>query len=266
MIRIPEWLTACFEHREIIVQLTKRDLVAQYKSSRLGMMWAVIEPFSFMLLIAIVLDVGLQAGSHLNVPFVAFLLSGMSVYLVAAGVLEKGARLIIQYAFLLNKVNFRVSLLPLVAILSNTINHFLTLLPVVIILLYFKIFPNWFWFQTLYYLVCLLILLLGCTWFVSALCVIAPDFVNVVGIFTRFLLYLSPVFWDISVFPEWSHLIIMSNPFYYIIAGYRDSLLFHVGFWHHPWLTLYFWLFTGAMLVVGALVFRKFKPVFSDYV
>lgn len=30
----------------------------------------------------------------------------------------------------------------------------------------------------------------------------------------------------------------------YVVQGYRDSLIDHVGFWQHPALTLYFWAFT----------------------
>jgi teichoic acid transport system permease protein len=54
------------------------------------------------------------------------------------------------------------------------------------------------------------------------------------------------------------------NPFYYIVAGYRDSML--TGNWliERPTLGLYFWSVTIVLMLIGLKVFKKLRPHFSD--
>ena len=54
------------------------------------------------------------------------------------------------------------------------------------------------------------------------------------------------------------------NPFYYIVAGYRDSILTGNWFWERPTLTVYFWGVTFILMFLGLKVFRKLRPHFSD--
>lgn len=54
------------------------------------------------------------------------------------------------------------------------------------------------------------------------------------------------------------------NPMYYIVQGYRDTLINGVWFWQRPELTLYFWIFTVGVFVLGRVVFKRLKPHFAD--
>ena len=51
---------------------------------------------------------------------------------------------------------------------------------------------------------------------------------------------------------------------YYIVSGYRDSLIDKVWFWQKPLLTLYFWAFTVIIFLVGRRVFTKLRVHFAD--
>ena len=54
------------------------------------------------------------------------------------------------------------------------------------------------------------------------------------------------------------------NPMYYIVQGYRDTMINGVCFWERPWLTIYFWVFTVVVFVLGRAVFKRLKPHFAD--
>ena len=58
--------------------------------------------------------------------------------------------------------------------------------------------------------------------------------------------------------------IIKFNPVYYIVTGYRDSMIAGNFFWERPTLTLYFWGVTIVLLLIGLKVFKKLRPHFSD--
>ncbi|MEG2700582.1 MAG: ABC transporter permease, partial [Hungatella sp.] len=52
--------------------------------------------------------------------------------------------------------------------------------------------------------------------------------------------------------------------FYYIAAGYRDSMITGNWFFERPTMTIYFWAVTLIMLIIGLKVFKKMRPHFSD--
>ena len=65
-----------------------------------------------------------------------------------------------------------------------------------------------------------------------------------VSIIIQFGFWLTPVFWNIKMIPEAYRWVIKLNPIYYIVNGYRDSFVYKIPFWEHPYETLYFWGFT----------------------
>jgi ABC-type polysaccharide/polyol phosphate export permease len=56
------------------------------------------------------------------------------------------------------------------------------------------------------------------------------------------------------------------NPLYYIVRGYRDSLLYNVPFWKNPVDTIYFWGIALIFFVIGVLVFKRLRPYFAEMV
>lgn len=51
---------------------------------------------------------------------------------------------------------------------------------------------------------------------------------------------------------------------FYVVQGYRDAFFGEQWFWEKPLLTIYFWVVTLILLVVGSIVFKRLKPHFSD--
>ena len=58
--------------------------------------------------------------------------------------------------------------------------------------------------------------------------------------------------------------ILKINPVFYIVTGFRDSMLAGNWFWQRPTLTVYYWAVTILVLILGLRVFRKLRPHFSD--
>ncbi len=81
----------------------------------------------------------------------------------------------------------------------------------------------------------------------------------------QLLFWLTPIFWNVALIHNFKvQCIIKANPFYYIINGFRDSLIYNVSFWQRPWLMLYFWLMTIFIIWIGNIVFNKLRPHFAD--
>jgi len=253
-----------YQNKYLLYELTKRDFRQKYAANIMGLAWAILDPLAMMLIFWLIFGLGFRGGRKMDVPFVTYLISGLSAYMYFQGTLSQATGSIKSYSFLLKKVNFRVSILPLVKILSELFLHLIVIMIAVVIILFNGILPTVYWIQIFYYIFCTSVLLLGLSWFTSSVNLFFPDISNIVNIVLRFFFYLTPVFWDPSIFPKKYLMILALNPMYYIVLGYRDSLLYGRPFWHQWQMTLYFWCFTLIALIVGIVVFSRLKPHFAD--
>jgi ABC-type polysaccharide/polyol phosphate export permease len=80
----------------------------------------------------------------------------------------------------------------------------------------------------------------------------------------RVLFFFTPIFWDPKGIPNKFLIFFRFNPLYYIVDGYRDSFLFGVPFWIHRQNTIYFWIITAFLFVMGVFVFKRLRPHFAD--
>ena len=67
-----------------------------------------------------------------------------------------------------------------------------------------------------------------------------------------------------KMIPEKYHFILSYNPVFYLVEGYRDSLIYQVWFWERGALTLQFWIMAGIIFWGGAVAFRRLRPHFAD--
>jgi ABC-type polysaccharide/polyol phosphate export permease len=110
----------------------------------------------------------------------------------------------------------------------------------------------------------MLVLALGLGWAVASLTVFFRDMKHVVEITLQIGFWATPIFWNIQIMPSWIQNILKLNPMYYIVKGYRESFIYFSPFWDHPYQTLYFWVVTIILFVIGAMIFKKLKPQFAD--
>ena len=128
--------------------------------------------------------------------------------------------------------------------------------------------PHFIWIQVVYYSFAASMLALGIGFFTSAVNVFFKDMAQIVSICLQFGMWLTPIMYSEQLFLEkgltMAPTILKLNPFYYIAAGYRDSMLTGDWFYMRPTLTVYFWGVTIVMMLVGLKVFKKLRPHFSD--
>jgi len=264
--QIQRFVLMVFRKRGALYELAKRDFLAQYKSSYLGIVWAYIQPLTFILLLALVFTFGLRANPAGKVPFVVYLISGMIAWQFFSGTLISLTNIIRAHSFLVKKGNLNLAILHIAKICSATVTHLVLVVVSLIICWLYGLPPSLYSLQVFYYLGALFFLLLGMGWISSSTSVFAEDVSHVVAILTQFGFWFTPVFWNISMVPQRYQWIIKLNPVYYIVAGYRDSLIYRIPFWSKPLEMLYFWFLTGLILFVGITVFRKLKPHFGEVV
>jgi teichoic acid transport system permease protein len=107
----------------------------------------------------------------------------------------------------------------------------------------------------------------GLVYATSAVNVFFRDMKEVVSILLQIGIWVTPIMWNIetmTAIPVWAVTLLKLNPMYYVVSGYRDALINHIGFWEHPGLTAYFWIVTALTLWIGTAVFKRLRPHFAD--
>lgn len=92
------------------------------------------------------------------------------------------------------------------------------------------------------------------------------DLTQIISIFLQVGVWLTPIMWDINMLSShpWLIKLFKLNPMYYVVTGYRDSMLGHVGIWNHASWTIYFWVVTILLFGLGSVIFKRLKPHFAD--
>ena len=255
-----------FKKRHAIYELAKRDFQAQYKGSYLGIFWTYIQPFLFIMLIWTVLTYGFKMQSVESKSHTLWLIFGMVPWLFFAEVFSSVSSVIQQYSFLIKKVDFSLGILPIVKILSALITHFVFVFVTLIIGILSGVYPSLFALQIIYYSFAASMLLLGLGWFTSSASLFIKDINNIVTLLIQFGFWLTPIFWNIEMVPVKYHWIVKLNPVYYIVNGYRDSLLLNIPFWQKLYEFFYFWFVVTVILLTGAIVFRRLRPHFAEVI
>ncbi len=260
-----DFLRQIYLNRFVIIELTKRDFKSKYVSNLFGLSWAILEPLAMMVVLWFIFTF-VRPGKSTTFPFPLFLISGLIAYDFFNKTLNSATRGIANYGFLINKVNFRSAIIPLVKISSEVILHLIILVIVCIILVLNGIPVTFYWLQVFYYLFAMIFLLTGITWFTSSISLFFPDINYIITIVMRVLFFFTPVFWEAKNIPARLLIFFRMNPLYYLVDGYRDSFLYQVPFWDHGIDTIYFWCMAFIFFLIGVVVFKRLRPYFAEMV
>lgn len=264
LVAFLRFLVHLYESRSLILQLTFRDFRIRYLGSYLGLLWAVIQPTFTILIFWFVFEVGFKSAPVDNFPFILWLVCGMIPWFYIAEALATGTNSIFESSYLVKKVVFRVSTLPMVKLLSAAMIHTFFLIVIFLLFLVYGVYPSVYNLQVFYYTFAATVLLLGTVWLTSSLVVFLKDVNHFITMVLQFGFWLTPIFWSLDMIPAKYQIFLKLNPVFYIIQGYRDSFINFIWFWEHPLYTLYYWLVTFIVFVVGALVFTRLRPHFAD--
>jgi len=258
------FLKAIFQNRALLWSLTKNDFKQKYLGNILGIAWAFLQPTATVLIFWFVFQVGFKSQPVDDFPFILWLLAGMFPWFFFAEGLSSGTNSIISNSFLVKKVVFRISLLPIISLLSALAIHIFFIFFMFAMFIYYGYTPQWHWLQILYYLFATTVLLLGLSWITSSIVVFFKDIGQLVAMVIQFGFWLTPIFWNMNMVPEKYHWIIELNPIVYIVEGYRNSMIYHTWFWEDINMTFYFWAVTITIFILGGLSFKKLRPHFAD--
>jgi len=259
-----EYTRELLRSRQVIMDLTRREFRSRYLGSAFGLLWAFVHPTVMLLIYSIVFPI-LGAGPVGGLPYIVFLMSGLVPWFLVQDYICAASGVIIDNRFLVKKVVFRISLLPVVRLLSFLPVHLFFVVCVILVCWLKGYPPSWYNLQIIYYLAALLVLAMGWSWLVSALTPFLKDLGQFVQVLNQIFFWLTAIIWPVQKARD-AHLLWLLdlNPLVYIVEGYRDAMVQHVWFWQHPLQTVYYWLVATFFFAVGGMVFLRLQPDFAD--
>lgn len=254
------------KNRQLVMYLAKNDMKNKFAGSYLGIFWAFVQPVITIVLYWFVFQVGLRSGDIGEIPFVLWLMAGLIPWFFFQDAVLNATNSFIEYSYLVKKVVFNIDILPVVKIISSLFVHVFFLAVLVIVYAIAGYFPGFIVIQLIYFSFAMMALALGIAYLTSALAVFFKDMSQIMGVIMQIGVWITPIMWNIEGMNLGENLKILFkiNPMYYVVRGYRDTLIYGCKFWEMPWLTLYFWTVVIFMFIIGMLVYRRLKPHFAD--
>lgn len=262
--RIVELFRELYANKKLILNLAKNDFRTRFVGSYLGIVWAFIQPTVTIVVYWFVFQVGLRSGNVGDFPFILWLISGLVPWFFFSDAIGAGTTGLMEYQYLVKQMVFKISIIPVVKVLSAMFVHLFFMALTVIIFAGYGYTPDWHTLQIIYYTFCTFLLALALVYFTGSVVVFFRDTTQIVSLFLQVGIWMTPIMWNISILPVQFLWIFKLMPMYYIVMGYRDSLIDKVWFWEKPYETAWFWGITVVLFGFGTIVFKKLKVHFAD--
>lgn len=256
----------------LIRRLSFYEIKSNNKNNYLGMTWEILNPAIQLLIYWFVFGTirdraPIQLGGY-EVPFFAWLLAGFFLWIFCYQGLIQGSKSIYTRLKILSKMNFPMSVIPNIVIFSNFYIHLVLLIISIVILNLMGFYINIYYLQFFYFIFAVFILLFAVSLITSTVSTMIRDFHVFLNSILRMLLYISGVLWPITLLEDFPLItkIMMMNPIFYLIEGYRAALFgtewYFIVHWEY---SLYFWSLVIILLMIGSAVHVKFRRHFIDY-
>ena len=254
-----------WRHYDLILQLIKRDILTKYRGSFAGLLWVVIAPLLMLSLYTLVFSVFMKVkwpGVTNNLMYSLIIYVGLIVLNFFSECVNRAPGIIVSNANFVKKVVFPLEIYPWVivgsaffqAIINTSILAVFCLIilgkiHITILLLPFLFLP-------------LTLITLGFSWFLSSAGVFVRDITHLMVFIMQIIMYLSPVFYSISMLPEMYQKVLFFNPLTFVIEEARKLVIFG----NQPqWGTVgVFFIISVSIAYLGFLWFQKTRDGFAD--
>lgn len=254
-------------HRNLLMNLAKRETVGKYKESLLGSLWSILNPLFMLVIFTFVFTnifksrwgMTVDTGS---VSYSVILFAGLIVFNLFSECFGKAPTIIISNQNFVKKIVFPLEILPIVALLSALFQACISFtilliflvvesgaIPLTALLLPVGLFP-------------FIVFLLGLMYWLSATGVFVRDIGQTIGITTTGMMFISPIFFPSTSFPEKWRFLAHYNPLTYPIEQTRELLVFGNPIDWSAW-SIYL-LCSAIFCALGYAWFQKLRTGFAD--
>jgi len=253
------------KHKSLIYQMSKREVIGRYKGSVFGILWSFFYPVLMLVVYTFVFSMIFKArwpDVTNNMEFAGILFAGLIVYSLFSECISRAPSLILSNVNYVKKVVFPLDILPWITLGASLFHALISVVVLLGFLLALSGSVHWTVVFFPLIVLPLLLLIMGISWVLASLGTYIRDIGQAIGIVVMAMMFLSPIFYPSSAFPESYRIFFYFNPLTFIIEQMREVLLWgHVPSWQG--LGIYF---VVSLLVawMGFAFFQKTRRGFAD--
>ena len=216
-------LREIIHYRDLLYQLTRRDILTRYKRSVLGIAWTMLNPLGTMLILTFVFSRAFGQGRD----YAAYILSGLVAWLLLSQTTSAAMVHLIWGEGLLKRIYIPRTVFALSAVGVGLVNLVLSLVPLLLVMLLTGVPIRWTVLFLPVPVLCLALFSLGVGLIVSTLAVYFADVAEMYPIITLAWMYLTPVIYPRQYLEQFSSLgvwVLRLNPMTHLVELFRLPL------------------------------------------
>lgn len=261
-----EMFASFSRNHELIKASAKREVLGRYRGSFLGLLWSFFNPLLFLAIYTFVFSVIFQArwggGGGSKTEFALLLFAGLLVFNLFAECIMRAPTLILSNVNYVKKVVFPLEILPVVSLLSALFHAVISVIVWLIAYMIFFGMPHPTIFLLPVALLPFCFVLMGISWALASLGVFLRDLSQIISLLTTGMMFLSPIFYPATAFPESYRYLLYLNPLTTVVEQVRGLL-----FWGKTpdfYMLGVYWAVSIGIAWLGFAWFQKTRRGFAD--
>ncbi|MHA1427550.1 MAG: ABC transporter permease [Candidatus Helarchaeota archaeon] len=212
------------ENRWLTWQLFKRDFIATYRQSFIGILWAFIIPLITVGTFVIMNQSGIIDVGSISTPYPIYAIFGIAYWQLFSTGLVNCSNSLVNAGPMVVKINFSKKSLVISALGQSIVSFLVQFILICILFIIYGFIPDISLLLTIFFMIPIILLTLGFGFLLSILNGIARDIGNLISVLVTFLMFLTPILYSK---PDSGFLLTLTliNPLYYLITAPRELML-----------------------------------------
>ena len=237
---------------DLLWLLTKKEVTLKYKRTVLGIIWSLLNPILFALVLFIAFGIFMRIQMD---NYVFFFLSALFPWNWFSASITMSAGTLIGNVHLIKRIRFPRHFLILATILAQLVN-LLFALPIIVGFSYFYgkgLGVSWLVAVPIL-IVVQFIVTTGICLAISIVNAYFRDMEYIIGVFITLLFWMTPIIYPLDMVPQAYRIFLIFNPLTYLITAWRDIFMSNFIDWGSIGISL------GSSLIfllLGILVFQR---------
>ena len=256
-----KWQIGSFlRYKHLLKLLVKRDFISRYRKSVLGILWSLLNPLLTMLVMTMVFSFLFR---HQIENFPVYLLSGQVIFGFYSESTSQAMLSVIGNESIIKKIYVPKYIFPLARVLSSLVNLMFSFLAFILVFLVTRAPFHWTMLLLPIPIIYTLLFSLGIAMLMSSMAVFFRDLTYLYGVLLTLLMYMTPLFYPVSILPESLIPFMGFNPLYHFVEYTRSLVIY--GLIPDLWANMVCIGFALAALCCGLYVFMSQQEKYILY-
>lgn len=250
-------------YRDLLLVFIWREFLIRYRQSFIGILWAILQPLSMMLLFVLVFGVILKMKGQ-GYPYPLFFFAGILPWTFFSGATNHAIHCLVVNFQLITKIYFPREIIPLAGVAINFIDYLIGFAVYIVLILFYGTPISWNFLWVIPLMLMLVSFTTAFGYLLAALNVYYRDVKLASNFIIQFLFFATPVIYSVDQVQTHWKLVLFLNPLTFIIENMRRVTI--------EGRAVVWWQFLVEAVLVGVFywlvykIFIRIERAFADVI